>query len=241
MAVAGFVVWLVFAALLLFGSQLRHAFQPLVTPRAARQALAERLVHRRDRARALARHDRPWVVAAASCSDCRRRLVDLLCRVWLFFLTLFSAISGAITSMAAARAASLWLRMGVDTRADLRASRGGYWRLQRLPARRTARALRRFGCVSAMSDALLALGLGVARSRAASSSLYLGLMMTRGLRAPIMPRNRDDGLHRSLPRSRSTARRDMASRSSSRRWPCSRSCIDIADTPLARPRLDAVP
>ena len=179
----GLASWLVFAVLLLAGGRIRHALQG---PRARLKRLGTRAVPA-FRYTAGAELDlllgttRPWIVALGQVIP-----IGVMAwfvpesRIWLVFLVTFSAISGAITSQAAARSRRLWLRYDW-TREEIR--------------RRVERAYWRFNACSLGVLLTLFVGLGLYAEFDMSIMMhslalivlgsivctYLGLLITRGL------------------------------------------------------------
>jgi hypothetical protein len=179
----GLAGWLVFAALLLAGPRLTRSLQSLrarTAAVAARWFLDESYSVGRETALVLGT-GRPWVFALGQCVPLAvAALLAPLEWVWLFFLTLFSAISGAVTSYAATRSRSLWLRTSW-TRPEL------FRRVEHAYLLHNAHSL---GALLLLLAAFtlyfdtparyLALGAPLLVLGTLTSS-YLGLLMTRGL------------------------------------------------------------
>jgi hypothetical protein len=180
--VSGLVIWGAFAALLLFGGRLRHAAIGTRLVRSARALLPTLVYAPGSELAVLLGTTRPWVVAigqAVPAAVAGWLIFDL--RAWLFFLTLFAAISGAITSTAAARSRVLWLKLGW-TRAQLfRRVEAAYWRYNAYSLGVWLVLFAAFGAYRELSTPVLALGLPLL-VLGSVVSVYLGLMMTRGLR-----------------------------------------------------------
>ena len=181
---AGVIVWLAFAVLLLFGSRLRHTFgggafrlvrrAKLFLPAASYSSGAELDL--------LLGTNRPWVVAFGQAIPIAAAawLIDLP-RVWLLYLTLFSAISGAITTTAAARSRALWLRFEW-TRAEMFAGvEAAYRRYNAYALGVLLLLFIAMGAYREVAAPVLALGLMLLALSSVVSS-YLGLAMTHGLR-----------------------------------------------------------
>jgi hypothetical protein len=117
----GLFGWLAFSVLLLAGAHVSanwHVLRARASAFAARALRHERYLTGRETALYLGT-DRPWLFALGQTLPLViAALLAPLDLIWLFFLTLFSAISGAVTSYAAERSRSLWLRSGW-TRAEL--------------------------------------------------------------------------------------------------------------------------
>ena len=184
MTAAGLILWAAFAAFVLLGGRFRHigssAFATLMRrvrelpPRMSYAAGAEIDL--------LLGTTRPWVVAIGQA-------VPLAFAGWLipdlgaslFFLTMFTAISGAITSTAAARSRVLWLKLGWTRAQMFRLVEAAYWRYNAYPLGVLLLLFIGFGAYRELSTPVLALGVPLLVLGCVVSS-YLGLMMTRGLR-----------------------------------------------------------
>jgi hypothetical protein len=180
----GIGAWFGFAALLLFGGRLR---QKLARSLAALAQLARRLLPRTAYASGteldlLLGTSQPWLAALGQAVPIV--VAAWLFRqhaVWLFFLTLFTAISGAVTSTAAARSRVLWLR-NAWTRAELfHRVEIAFWRYNAYPLGVLLLLYVAIGSYLEFSTPLLAFGLPLL-ALGSVASLYLGLMMTRELR-----------------------------------------------------------
>ena len=100
--------------------------------------------------------------------------------VWLLYLTMFSAISGAITSTAATRSRAMWLRCGW-TRTEMFARvEAAYWRYNAYALGVLLLLFVTMGTYREVTTPVLALGLASLTLSSVVSS-YLGLVMTRGL------------------------------------------------------------
>jgi hypothetical protein len=100
--------------------------------------------------------------------------------IWLFYLTIFSALSGAITSLAATRSRALWLRAHW-TRGELFARvEAAFWRHNSYALGVLLIVLVAIGTYVGLSTQLLGFGLPLLLLGSAVST-YLGLMMTRGI------------------------------------------------------------
>jgi hypothetical protein len=184
MTVAGFVLWIAFAAVVLFGGRFRHAGGRAVTKFVRRaRALGPRVSYAANaELDLLLGTSRPWVVTIG-------QTMPLVFAAWvipdlgvsIFFLTMFTAIQGAITSTAAARSRVLWLKVGW-TRAEMfRRVEAAYWRYNAYPLGVLLLLFILFGTYREVSTPVLALGVPLLVLGGVVSS-YLGLMMTRGLR-----------------------------------------------------------
>jgi hypothetical protein len=180
---AGLVLWVAFAALVLFGGRLRHTGNRAVATllRNARERLPRVSYAAGTELDLLLGTTRPSVVAIGQA-------VPLVFAAWLipdlgaslFFLTMFTAIQGAITSTAAARSRVLWLKLGW-TRAEMfQRIEAAYWRYNAYPLGVLLLLFIGFGAYRELTTPALVLGLPLLVLGSVVSS-YLGLMMTRGL------------------------------------------------------------
>jgi hypothetical protein len=179
----GLASWLVFAVLLLGGGRIRHSLQRF---RARLRALGRRALPAQpysagSEADLLLGTTRPWIVALGQLLPIGVMVWFVpVSGFWIVFIVTFSAISGAITSQAAARSRRLWLRYD--------------WTREEIH-RRVERLFWRYNAYSLGVLVLLYIGLGLyAGFRAPVLALsialivlgyvtctYLGLMITRGL------------------------------------------------------------
>jgi hypothetical protein len=101
--------------------------------------------------------------------------------VWLFYLTIFSTVAGAIACQAAERSRVLWLRGGWS-RADLFVLvERSFWRHNAFVLGSLIALMVGIGSYAALPLSLLAAGLPLLLVSTVLST-YLGLMVTRGLR-----------------------------------------------------------
>jgi hypothetical protein len=101
--------------------------------------------------------------------------------VWLFYLTIFSTIAGAIACQAAERSRVLWLR-GNWTRGELFSQvERSFWHHNSFVMGALIALMVGIGSYSALPVSLLAVGLPLLILSTVLST-YLGLMVTRGLR-----------------------------------------------------------
>jgi hypothetical protein len=181
----GALAWVAFGAVLTAGAKLRHR---LARPRAALKRLLAHIVPspaytEGSELQWLLGTSRPWVVAlgqalpVAVAAGAMRQNV-----VWLFNLTLLSGISGAITSMAATRSRALWLHYGWTREELFRRVEAGYWRYNAHSLGVLLLLFVAIGAYLELPTPVLALGLALL-ALGSIVSAYLGLTMTRGLRA----------------------------------------------------------
>jgi len=101
--------------------------------------------------------------------------------VWLFYLTIFSTIAGAIACQAAERSRVLWLR-GNWTRGELFSQvERSFWRHNSFVMGALIALMVGIGSYAALPVSLLAIGLPLLMLSTVLST-YLGFMVTRGLR-----------------------------------------------------------
>ena len=180
---AGLGGWGAVGALFMFGRRLRHMLGNQLARFARGVARLFPQAHYRPgaQARVLLGVGPPWTVALG-------QVIPILAAtwlisvpgVWLFFLTLFSAVSGAITSFAAGRSRSLWLRSAWSRAELFHAVEAAYWRHNAYSLGVLVLLLVLLGSFLNFSTTLMALGIPLLALGAAVSS-YLGLMMTKGL------------------------------------------------------------
>jgi hypothetical protein len=124
----------------------------------------------------------PWLLVAALALPLllAARLVRDMPSVWLYFLTIFSAVTGAYSGQAAQRSRALWLR-GNWSRASLfSAVERSFWRHNGHVLGALVLVIVGIGISAGFSPALLAAGLPLLVLGTVLST-YLGLTITRGL------------------------------------------------------------
>jgi hypothetical protein len=167
----------------MFGDRLRHTLRGVRRPA---QVLVSRLFpplayRPGSEADLLLGTTRPWVVALGQVVPIAVASVFIRENgVWLFYLVLFSAISGAVTSHAAARGRRLWLRFDSTRESLFRRAEAAYWRFNAYSLAVLLVLFIGVGAYLEFSTQLLALGVPLLALGAVVST-YLGLMMTRGL------------------------------------------------------------
>lgn len=182
--IVGLAIWVAFVAVVLFGARLRRFSSRALTSirRVARNWLPGVSYSAGTELDLLLGTMRPWVVAigqAVPVAAAGWLIFDL--RAWLFFLALFTAISGAITSTAAARSRALWLKRDW-TRAEMfQRVEAAYWRYNAYPLGVLLLLFVAFGSYRELPTPVLALGVPLLVLGSVVST-QLGLMMTRGLR-----------------------------------------------------------
>lgn len=184
-AVATVVVWLAFAAIFLLAARLKRALST------CRAWLGDRYLaffgtdYRAGREIDLVLGtSQPWLLGLGQVL-----LIAIASPLvawpplWLFFLTLFGAISGAVTSFAATRSRALWLRANWPRPELFKRVEAAFWRYN---LHALAVLLILLVAISSYYDlptAWLVLGLPLLVLSTVAST-YLGLMMTRGLDWP---------------------------------------------------------
>lgn len=109
------------------------------------------------------------------------RIGDYSAAVWLFYLTIFSTVSGAIAGQAAERSRALWLR-GNWSRAVLFSEvERSFWRHNSLVLGALIALMVAIGSYAGLPFRVLAIGVPLL-ALGTILSTYLGLMLTRGLR-----------------------------------------------------------
>lgn len=179
----GLLAWAAFGALLLAGQRVAHA---IAGARARLAALRARLLPPQayragSETDLLLGTTRPWMLALGQGVPIGIAAWYIpLPAVWLFFLVLFGAISGAATSYAAARSRRLWLRLPLSRAELFRLVERSFWRYFGYTLCVLLLLLAVVGSYLGFESSLIALGLPLVLLGAAMS-VYLGLMMTKGL------------------------------------------------------------
>jgi hypothetical protein len=127
----------------------------------------------------------PWLLIAAFVVPLvlATRFAEGFLQIWLFFLTIFSTVSGAIAGEAAGRSRALWLR-GSWTREGLfNQVERSFWRHNSIVLGSLILILLGIGGYAGLPVTMLAVGLPLLILGTVLST-YLGLMITRGLRWP---------------------------------------------------------
>ncbi len=101
--------------------------------------------------------------------------------VWLFYLTIFSTVAGAIAGQAAERSRALWLRGGWSREELFTQVERSFWRHNSYALGVLLVLMVTIGSYFGLPVALLAVGLPLLALGTVLST-YLGLMITRGLR-----------------------------------------------------------
>jgi hypothetical protein len=125
----------------------------------------------------------PWLLVAAQVAPIviATRIGDYSAAVWLYYLTIFSTVAGAIAGQAAERSRALWLR-GDWSRPELFAEvERSFWRHNRFVLGALLALMVAIGSYAGLPATLLAAGLPLLVLGTVLST-YLGLMITRGLR-----------------------------------------------------------
>jgi hypothetical protein len=101
--------------------------------------------------------------------------------IWLFFLTIFSVVTGAFAGRAASRSRSLWLRRGWSRTELFAEVERAFWRHNAIVSGMLLALMVGIGSYMHLRGELLAGGLPLLALGTALST-YLGFMITRGLR-----------------------------------------------------------
>jgi hypothetical protein len=179
------VVWLVFGAVF------------LNWPRLQRRLLAWRVrFHQRGlrtRAAQVAGREidlilgtqNPWLLAVGQFVPIAlaARIGFYSAEVWLFYLTIFSTVAGAIAGQAAERSRGIWLRTGWSREQMFVHVERSFWRHNNYVLGILIVLMIAIGSYAGLSPALLAVGLPLL-ILGTTVSTYLGLMLTQGLRLP---------------------------------------------------------
>jgi hypothetical protein len=124
----------------------------------------------------------PWLLIAAQVAPIviATRIGYYSAAVWLYYLTIFSTVAGAIAGQAAERSRALWLR-GDWSRAELFPEvERSFWRHNGFVLGALLALMVAIGSYANLPVALLAAGLPLLALGTVLST-YLGLMITRGL------------------------------------------------------------
>jgi hypothetical protein len=132
----------------------------------------------------LLRTGRPWILAIAQVFPIllATRFITTP-STWLFYLTIFSTVSGAIAGSAAVRSRSIWLRAGWSRTELFRHAERRFWVHNSYPLGMLLLLLIGIGSYSGLEPSLIAFGMPLLIVGTAVST-YLGLMMTKGMRWP---------------------------------------------------------
>lgn len=178
--VTALVIWSAGAAIFLFAPQLKNFRERSGTRSTGRSGGWARVRYVGGReVDLLVGTARPWLLAIGQLVPIAiATLMIAPPNVWLFFLTIFSTISGAITSTAATRSRTLWLRSALSRQELFARVEAAFWRHNSYALGVLLVAFVALGSYLEFSTTMLALGL-VLLALANAVSTYLGLMMTR--------------------------------------------------------------
>jgi hypothetical protein len=129
----------------------------------------------------------PWLLIAAQLVPIlivgRAVAFEEAPSVWLFYLTLFSTVSGAIAGQAAERSRALWLRGNWSREALFSEVERSFWRHNSYVLGALIAFMVAVGSYAQLPARILIVGLPLL-ALGTLLSTYLGLMLTRGLRWP---------------------------------------------------------
>lgn len=125
----------------------------------------------------------PWRLMAALALPVliSMRIAEDMSAVWLYILTIFSTVAGAIAGEAAARSRALWLRGDWSREALFTQVEQSFWRHNGFLLGALMLMMVAIGSHAGFSVRLMVAGLPLL-ALATALSTYLGLMITRGLR-----------------------------------------------------------
>jgi len=179
----GIAGWLVFAALLLSGGRMRHSLRQLkgcVIQIVARFLPAERYQEGKEFDLMLG-CTRPWLIAFGQIVPIAAMpFLIIYTESWLAVLMIFSAISGAVTSQAAARSRRFWLRVDRSREQIAKHVELAYWRYNSSSLLVLLVLYSALAIYSGFAMALIIHGC-VLLILGSAACTYLGLMITRGL------------------------------------------------------------
>jgi len=124
----------------------------------------------------------PWLLSAALIVPAvlAARIGFYSSAVWLFYLTIFSTVSGAIAGQAAERSRTLWLRSRWSREELFGRVERSFWRHNLFVLATLSSLMLIIGRYASLPQSLLAMGLPLL-VLGTTTSTYLGLMITRGL------------------------------------------------------------
>jgi hypothetical protein len=125
----------------------------------------------------------PWLLIAAQVLPIliASRIGDYSPAVWLFYLTIFSTVAGAIAGQAAERSRALWLRGNWSRSVLFSEVERSFWRHNSFVLGALIALMVAIGSFASLPVRLLAVGVPLL-ALGTILSTYLGLMLTRGLR-----------------------------------------------------------
>jgi hypothetical protein len=127
----------------------------------------------------------PWLLIAAQVVPIliASRIGEYSPAVWLFYLTIFSTVAGAIAGQAAERSRALWLRGNWSRTLLYSEVERSFWRHNGVVLGAIIALMVAIGSYAGLPVRLLAVGVPLL-ALGTILSTYLGLMLTRGLRWP---------------------------------------------------------
>lgn len=179
----GLACWFVFGTVLLSGGRLRHSVprQRAALARLARRVLPVATYAPGSETALLLGTTHPWLIAIGQIVP-GLVMVALIpeSSIWLVILLLFSAISGAVSSQAAARSRRLWLRCGLSREAIARRVEAAFLRHSLTSLVVLLLVFAGLALATGLGTEHLVLGLALLAVGTVVCT-YLGLLVTRGL------------------------------------------------------------
>ena len=125
----------------------------------------------------------PWLLAAGQALPIvlAMRIGYYSAAVWLYYLTIFSTVAGAIAGQAAERSRAVWLRAGWSRAGLFGAVERSFWRHNGYVLGLLLILMVTIGSYAGLSASVLLIGIPLLILGTVLST-YLGLMVTRGLR-----------------------------------------------------------
>jgi hypothetical protein len=175
------IVWLLFSAAFLLWPRWKALSASWRRPQGDFAAFLKRQVGGREIDLLLGSHN-PWLLTSAQVVPIvfASTIGFYSPAVWLFYLTLFSTVAGAIACQAAERSRVLWLRGNWSRAQMFSVVERSFWRHNSFVLGALIALMVAIGSYTALPVLLLAAGLPLLALGTVLST-YLGLMVTRGL------------------------------------------------------------
>lgn len=178
------VIWIVFGAVFLLWPRYKARREQRVSQRPAGARVGLRRSTAGREFDLMLGTSNPWLLIASQVLPVliATRFVGDFTSIWLFYLTIFSTVTGAIAGEAASRSRALWLR-GNWSRDELFSQvERSFWRHNAYVLGSLILVLLFVGSFSGFPAMLLVVGVPLLALGTVLST-YLGLMITRGLRS----------------------------------------------------------